>query len=90
MNIFTKTQPMYIDFKSLLIICLSLFAMASATLHILLLYKFKRDVGDVISETDAILEYCLEKTLEHYNETEQYEKAQECAEYLNHLRSRYQ
>lgn len=80
---------MYIDFKLILIICLSLFALASATLHILLLYKFKRDFEDVISETETILEYCLEKTLEHYNETEQYEKAQECIDQLNYLRSKY-
>jgi hypothetical protein len=76
--------------NEVILICVGVLAVASSTFHAILVYRIKRDISDVIYDTEIILEFCLEKTLEHYNETEQYEKAQECTEYLNHLRSRYQ
>jgi len=73
-----------------IVIVSAITSLVVTTLYILLVVKYNRRINETVDSTDVILEYCLEKTIERYIETEQYEKAEETTQVLNYLRSRYE
>jgi len=76
--------------SEVIVIGSSIISLVVTTLYVLLVIKYNRRINETIDSTDVLLEYCLEKTIERYIETEQYEKADEATSVLNYLRSRYE